>query len=1025
MGRLRILTAGIEPAVLEIPADVVTLGRRDDNALCVPHASVSGRHCELGEADDSLTILDLGSTNGTFIKGQRIEQGTVAAGETFFLGGVEVRYEVGAPNDGAEPPRAAPTLAPVAPTAAAAAAASAPKPAPAHDAVSSAPAPPAVGPSSTAAAAETGAEPATISLPPPAPAPVPTAEKPKGVFPPMPPQPKPGAPLLPKPAMPKSAMPNPATSDAAALAVPKVGAAEGPKPAVQKAAAPLPATNTPAAKPAAAPLVGGMPKVIVPPSEPPKLVLGHHAKPHAAPPASPKPEGAPSTEAAAAPAAEHGAAASPAAPKPAAPLGGGGPKVIVPPSGPPKFSLGSHAKPHAAPPAAPKPEGAPSPEAAAAPAAEHGAAAAPAAPKPAVPLGGGGPKVIVPPSEPPKFSLGGHAKPHAAPPASPKPEGAPSPEAATTPASEHGAAAAPAAPKPAVPLGGGGPKVIVPPSGPPKFSLGSHAKPHAAPPASPKPEGTPSPEAATTPTPDHGAAPAPAAPKPAVPLGGGGPKVIVPPSGPPKFSLGSHAKPHAAPPASPKPEGAPSPEAADAPAAEHGAAASPAAPKPPKPAAPLSGGGPKVIVPPSAPPKFSLGSHAKPHATPPASPASPGAATAPAVAPAPPAAPASEAEPIAEMPAEATAENATESATKTAAESASENPGDVAADAAPDAPAPAPPAPAPPAPVAATAAPPAAASQSAPAKDANRCARHPANVAQYICPKCRAYACDTCGSLSAARGKPKVFCPVCGAKAQPLAEFEAVQAARRAREDLSFQQQVKGVFKYPFGKGGLALLIIGSLMFFGLDVLVTWGWKFRFVMLKTVSSVGILALFSAGYLCAWLQKILFATAEGEDDVPGWPDFMDWKDDIVMPFRLAIAAAVASFGPAFGYLIFHAVNNSEMRLPVLFPLFALGFIYFPMALLAVAMSNNWLAVNPLVVMPAIARLNLQYVLACVVFFGMVLVRFVSESLLHVVLPIPVLPGLISSFIALYFLCVEMRLLGLLYVTNKKRLGWFST
>ena len=327
-------------------------------------------------------------------------------------------------------------------------------------------------------------------------------------------------------------------------------------------------------------------------------------------------------------------------------------------------------------------------------------------------------------------------------------------------------------------------------------------------------------------------------------------------------------------------------------------------------------------------------------------------------------------------------------------------------------------------PIAVEAVPEVAAPPPAPAKNDKRCARHPANVAQHICPKCRAYACDTCGSLSSAGGKPKVFCPVCGAKAQPLAEFERGQAERQARADLSFQQQVKGVFKYPFGKGGLALLIIGSLMFFGLDVLVTWGWKFRFIMLKAVSSVGILALFSAGYLCAWLQKILFATAEGEDDVPGWPDFMDWKDDIVMPFRLAIAAFVASFGPAFGYLIFHAVNDSEMRLPVLFPLFALGFIYFPMALLAVAMSNNWLAVNPLVVMPAIARLNLQYVVACVVFFGMVLVRFVSESLLHAVLPIPVLPGLISSFIALYFLCVEMRLLGLLYFTNKKRLGWFS-
>ena len=360
-------------------------------------------------------------------------------------------------------------------------------------------------------------------------------------------------------------------------------------------------------------------------------------------------------------------------------------------------------------------------------------------------------------------------------------------------------------------------------------------------------------------------------------------------------------------------------------------------------------------------------------------------------------------------------ETAPESATETAAEPVSETPSEVAADAADD----------PPTPVAATAAPLAVASQPTPAKDEKRCARHPANVAQFICPKCRAYACDTCGSLSSTGGKLKVFCPVCGAKAQPLAEFQQAHAARQAREDLSFQQQVKGVFKYPFGKGGLALLIIGSLMFFGLDVLVTWGWKFRFIMLKAVSSVGILALFSAGYLCAYLQKILHATAQGEDEVPGWPDFTNWKDDIVMPFRLAIVAFVASFGPAFAYLIFHAVNDSEMRLPVLFPLFALGFLYFPMALLAVAMSNNWLAVNPLVVMPAIARLNLQYVLACVVFFGMVLARFVSESLLHAVLPIPVLPGLISSFVALYFLCVEMRLLGLLYFTNKKRLGWFST
>jgi hypothetical protein len=78
----------------------------------------------------------------------------------------------------------------------------------------------------------------------------------------------------------------------------------------------------------------------------------------------------------------------------------------------------------------------------------------------------------------------------------------------------------------------------------------------------------------------------------------------------------------------------------------------------------------------------------------------------------------------------------------------------------------------------------------------------------------------------------------------------------------------------------------------------------------------------------------------------------------------------------------------------------------------------------VVLPAITRLNLQYVLACAVFFALVLVRFLSETLLNAVLPIPVLPTLITSFMALYFLAVEVRLLGLLYYTNRKRLGWFS-
>jgi hypothetical protein len=313
----------------------------------------------------------------------------------------------------------------------------------------------------------------------------------------------------------------------------------------------------------------------------------------------------------------------------------------------------------------------------------------------------------------------------------------------------------------------------------------------------------------------------------------------------------------------------------------------------------------------------------------------------------------------------------------------------------------------------------------APAAPAGKpCARHPATPAQYICPKCRTHSCDACAKIHETPRRRTVFCPVCADKAIPVAEYAQIQSARQAREDLAFHQQVKGVFKYPFSAGGVVMLITGTVLFCGLDFLVTWGWKVRYVMLKVIGYVGILALFSAGYLCAYLQKVLCATTQGEDDVPGWPEFSQWWDDIVVPFRLFLAAILASFGPAFAYMIYHAVNDSEMSLPVLFPLFSLGFLYFPMALLAAAMSNNWFAVNPLVVLPAITRLNLQYVLACVIFFALVLVRFLSESLLHAVLPVPVLPSVITGFLALYFLMVEMRLLGLLYYTNRKRLGWFT-
>ncbi|HWQ10672.1 MAG TPA: GGDEF domain-containing protein, partial [Holophaga sp.] len=56
----------------------VTLGRSSENDVCLPEAEVSRRHAEInlsriGETGYMVQFVDLGSTNGSYINGQRVE----------------------------------------------------------------------------------------------------------------------------------------------------------------------------------------------------------------------------------------------------------------------------------------------------------------------------------------------------------------------------------------------------------------------------------------------------------------------------------------------------------------------------------------------------------------------------------------------------------------------------------------------------------------------------------------------------------------------------------------------------------------------------------------------------------------------------------------------------------------------------------------------------------------------------------------------------------------------------------------
>jgi hypothetical protein len=162
------------------------------------------------------------------------------------------------------------------------------------------------------------------------------------------------------------------------------------------------------------------------------------------------------------------------------------------------------------------------------------------------------------------------------------------------------------------------------------------------------------------------------------------------------------------------------------------------------------------------------------------------------------------------------------------------------------------------------------------------------------------------------------------------------------------------------------------------------------------------------------------TAKGEDLPPDWPSFSNFIEDILYPFGLLIATILFSFGPFIIYGAFSMTKGTPHSF-IYWPLLIGGFVYFPMALLAVAIAQSLAALNPGLVIGSIFKIPLQY-FGALVFLGLLYApRFLGDraGILHM----SILSGLVSQFVSLYFLMVGMRVLGLLYRYNEEKLGWF--
>ncbi len=73
----------------------LTIGRASDNDLVVAHPSVSAHHAELHFDGEQHLLLDLSSSNGTFVNGERITAATLQDGDTVHVGPVALEFANG------------------------------------------------------------------------------------------------------------------------------------------------------------------------------------------------------------------------------------------------------------------------------------------------------------------------------------------------------------------------------------------------------------------------------------------------------------------------------------------------------------------------------------------------------------------------------------------------------------------------------------------------------------------------------------------------------------------------------------------------------------------------------------------------------------------------------------------------------------------------------------------------------------------------------------------------------------------
>ncbi len=291
------------------------------------------------------------------------------------------------------------------------------------------------------------------------------------------------------------------------------------------------------------------------------------------------------------------------------------------------------------------------------------------------------------------------------------------------------------------------------------------------------------------------------------------------------------------------------------------------------------------------------------------------------------------------------------------------------------------------------------------------CRSHNRIPANWQCPSCHKYFCDLCVSTRATHAGSAHLCRGCGVECTPVQVEIAEETGERG-----FFARIGGAFLFPFRGAGVFILIFATMIFEGSS------------MLAGLFSI-VLKMAITGYLFVFMQDIIHGTAVGEDKMPGLPEF----DGLFVAFFKLLGTILVSFILPIGLGI-AKLSDVEIPTSAFVASIFVSLLYFPMAFLAVAILDSVAAANPLLVVPSILRVPAQYLVTVLVIFAVYGVRLIGDNFAQdakestftttemSVLFLSIAGRMVWSLVSVYLLTVTTRILGLLYLTQKEKLGW---